>query len=78
MAYTCSGTVQIDEVLASGIEVRLYKRANGALVGSAITTVSGTFTIESAFNEYHYLVAMSQWTTTNSLIYDWISPTVSG
>ena len=78
MPYTCSGTVRVDETLTSGIEVRLYRRSNGSLVGADTTTVAGTFAIESSFDEYHFAIAMSPGSGTNSLIYDWIYPTVSG
>jgi len=78
MPYTCSGTVQVDDVLTSGIEVRLYRRLTGALAGSDTTTAAGTFSIESSFNEYHFVIAMAPASGTNSLIYDWIYPTISG
>ena len=78
MPYTCSGTVRVDDVLTSGIEVRLYRRSDGAPVGSDTTTAAGTFSIESSFNEYHFAIAMSPASGTNSLIYDWINPTISG
>jgi hypothetical protein len=78
MSYTCSGTVKVDDILTSGIDVRLYRRSDGAPVGSDTTTVAGTFSIASPFNEYHFAIAMSPGSGTNSLIYDWIYPTVSG
>ena len=78
MSYTCSGTVYVDDVLTSGIDVRLYRRSDGAPVGSDTTTAAGTFSIASPFNEYHYVVALYTTSGTNALIYDWIYPTVSG
>jgi hypothetical protein len=78
MPYTCSGTVRVDEILTSGIEVRLYRRSDGSLVGADTTTVAGTFAVASSFNEYHFAIAMSLSSGTNSLIYDWLDPTASG
>ncbi len=78
MAFTCSGTVKVDSVLTSGIEIRLYRRSNGSLIGSDTTTVAGTFSITTAFSDYHFAIAMSPSSGTNSLIYDWLDPTISG
>ena len=78
MSYTCSGTVQVDAVLTSGIEVRLYRRSDGSLLGSDTTTAAGTFSIASSYQEYHFAIAMAPASGTNSLIYDWLYPTVSG
>jgi hypothetical protein len=77
MAYTCSGTVYVNETLTSGIEVRLYRRSTGLLVGSDITTVAGTFGIESSYNEYHYVIALYTTSGTSALIYDWLHPTLN-
>jgi hypothetical protein len=74
--FTFSGDVYVDGTATSGIEVRLYRRATGKLVGEYTTTASGLFQIDSPYYEDHFCVAMSDWADTNSLIYDWV--TVSG
>jgi hypothetical protein len=64
----------VNGVLASGIDVRLYLRDTGELLGSTISTVSGTFNIETQYNAEFYCVALSPYTDTNSLIYDFLEP----
>jgi hypothetical protein len=71
------GYVMVGDVLTSGIVVRLYRRADGSLVGEDITTVSGTFTIPTIYDEYHYALALYTTSGTNALIYDWLHPTLN-
>ena len=79
--FLCSGTTEVNSVLASGIPVRLYRRSNGVLIGSTTSTSGGLFEIESTYNESHYCVALYvstvsgvDITETNALIYDHLIP----
>lgn len=73
--YLFSGYTALNGTLTSGIKVRLYRRSTGELVGEQLSTASGTFTIESTFNEYHNVMVMTQSdTTTNAEAYDWLDP----
>jgi len=80
--FLCAGTVKEGETALSGISIRLYKRDTGELVGSGISTgISGTFEIETTYNECHYAVALYASTVsgvditeTNALIYDHLKP----
>jgi len=68
--FLCAGDVKVDNVLTSGIYVRLYRRSTGVLAGEEISTTSGTFQIETDYNEEHYCVALGPDEYTNALIYD--------
>ena len=70
--FLASGTTKVDGVLTSGIDVRLYRRDTGELVGDSISTVSGIFDIETQYDIESYCVALSPYTDTNSLIYDFL------
>ena len=70
--FLASGTTKVDGTLASGIDVRLYRRDTGELVGDSISTVSGIFDIETQYDIESYCVALSPYTDTNSLIYDFL------
>ena len=74
--FKCAGYTEVDSVLTSGIPVRLYKRDTGELIGSTTSAgVSGTFEIDTIYNENHYVVAIQPTDSgTNALIYDWITP----
>ena len=72
--FLASGTTEVNGVLTSGIDVRLYSRDTGELVGSSVSTISGTFNIETQCNSESYCVALSPYTDTNSLIYDFLEP----
>ena len=74
--FLCQGTTTVNGTGTSGIPVRLYKRDDGSLVGSTTSAgVSGTFSIESDYNEYHYAVAIHPTSSgTNALIYDYLRP----
>ena len=80
--FLCAGTVKEGETALSGIPVRLYRRDTGELVGYTTSAgISGTFEIDTIYNEYHYAVAIYantvsgiDITETNALIYDWITP----
>jgi hypothetical protein len=77
MAYNAIGFVSVDSVLTSGIVVRLYLRSDGSLIGSDITTVSGTWSIATTHDDYHYAIALYTVSGTNALIYDWLHPTLN-
>lgn len=74
--FTCSGYTSVNGTRASGIPVRLYRRDTGALIGETTSAgVSGTFSIESDYNDYHYAVAIHPTSSgTNALIYDYLKP----
>jgi len=72
--FLASGTTEVNGALTSGINVRLYKRDTGELVGSSVSTTSGVFNIETQYNTEFYCVALSPYTDTNSLIYDFLEP----
>lgn len=72
--YLCSGICESDGIPASGINVRLYKRDTGDLVGSTTSAGTGSFYIDSPYNENHYAIALHDDTNTNALIYDKIKP----
>jgi hypothetical protein len=74
--YKCEGYVEIDGTRASGIPVRLYLRSDGELVGYTTSTgISGTFEIETIYNENHYAIAIHPTDSgTNALIMDWLAP----
>ena len=72
------GWTSINDVLTSGIVVRLYRRTDGSLVGEDISaTLSGTWNIPTTYDEYHYAVGLYPVSGTNSLIYDWLHPTLN-
>jgi len=76
---TCEGTVKNSvEVGLYNIGVNLYRRSDGSLVGKTTTTTSGTFSIGSLYVEDHFIVALNPDNEFNALIFDYISPTVSG
>jgi hypothetical protein len=77
MAYNAVGYVSVESVLTSGIVVRLYRRSDGSFIGEDTTTVSGTWTISTDHNEYHYAIALYTTSGTNALIYDWLHPTLN-
>jgi hypothetical protein len=77
--FLCAGQTTINDTPASGIPVRLYRRSTGEYVGGTTSAgVSGTFEIDSTFNEYHYAVALYDVSNTNAVIADWLIPTASG
>lgn len=72
--FTASGTVTVDSLVTADIPVRLYRRSTGELVSSTSTTNSGTFELDTPYNEEHYITALYTSSGTNALIYDWIAP----
>jgi len=72
--YTASGTATVDGLLTGDIPVRLYRRSTGELVGATLSENDGLFTIDSTYNEDHYITALYTASGTNALVYDWISP----
>jgi len=80
--FLCAGQTQINDASVSGVPVRLYLRETGELIGSDIsTTESGVFSIETSYNDYHYIVGLYTSTVsgvdvtkTNALIYDHLKP----
>jgi len=71
-----AGWTSINDVLTSGIVVRLYRRLDGELVGEDISaTISGIWNIPTTYDEYHYALALYPVSGTNALIYDWLEPT---
>ena len=73
--FLCQGMTSVNDVLTSGIDVRLYLRSTGELIGSDIsTTESGIFSIETIYNENHYVVGLYNSDDTNAIVYDWIKP----
>jgi len=72
------GWTSINDVLTSGIVVRLYRRSDGSLVGEDISaTISGIWNIPTTYDEYHYAIGLYPVSGTNSLIYDWLHPTLN-
>jgi hypothetical protein len=69
------GCATVNDVLTSGIVVRLYRRSDGSLVGEATTNASGTWNIPTTYSEYHYAIGLYPVSGTNALIYDWLYPT---
>jgi len=77
-SYDCAGSIVVDDMPASGIEVRLYERDSGDLVESTISsTPSGIFSFGVQEDTDYYAVALYTDDTRNALIYDWLSPTIS-
>lgn len=75
LRFTCSGTVTVNDTAASGIQVRLYRRSDGSLVGSTTSSgLDGGFLIVTDYDEYHFVVAFAEANDTNAEIYDWIRP----
>jgi len=72
--FTCSGIVTVNDTPISDIPVRLYRRLTGELVGGAYSDAEGLFTIDSPYNEEHYILALYTSSDTNALIYDRIQP----
>jgi len=72
--YLCSGICNYINNPASGILVNLHRRQTGQLIGSTTTAGTGTFEIDSQYNEEHYVVALHPDSTKNALIYDKIIP----
>lgn len=73
--FLCGGYVTIDDVPASGVPVRLYLRDTGEMIGEDVSsTVSGTFTIETDYNDYHYAIALRDASNRNAQIADWLIP----
>jgi len=72
--YTASGTTAVAGIPTPGIPVRLYRRSTGELVGSTISESGGTFTVDSMYDEDHYIVGLYTSSGTNALIFDWITP----
>jgi hypothetical protein len=70
--FLASGTTEVNGILTSGIDVRLYLRDTGELLGSTVSTISGVFNIETQYNAEFYCIALSPYTDTNSLIYDFL------
>jgi len=72
--FTASGTVTVDALLTDGIPVRLYRRSTGELAGSDTTHSGGLFTIDTPYDEEHYITALYTASGTNAITYDWITP----
>jgi len=73
--FLCEGQTQVNNVPASGIPVRLYRRSTGEYIDGDISAgVSGTFEIETDYDEYHYAIALYNTTTANAVIQDWLIP----
>ena len=73
--FLCQGYVEEQGVRASGIPIRLHRRSNGEVIGSDISsTASGIFSIETDYNEEHYIVALHPDSNYNALIFDRITP----
>ena len=74
--FLAEGYTEIDSTRVSGVPVRLYRRSTGVLVGSDTSAgISGTFSIETTFNESHYAVALHPTDSgTNALIFDYVTP----
>ncbi len=70
-----TGYAEVDNVLTSGIPIRLYLRSTGEMVGNTVyTTASGSFAIETTYSGAHYAIALSPASGTNALIYDYLVP----
>ena len=72
--YMCEGYVEDDDIVASGIPVRLYRRSTGELVNEDVSTSSGTFSIYTGYAEYHYVTALYPTSGTNLIAADWLTP----
>ncbi len=72
------GTVDDGVVPLSDITVNLYRRQTGELINTTATSVSGTFSLDSPYDDYHYAVALYDYSIKNALIYDYVLPTISG
>lgn len=73
--FLCAGYTMVNGTRTSGIPVRLYRREDGSLQGETTSAgVSGTFDIETLYNEEHYAVALHPDGAINALIYDHIIP----
>jgi len=72
--FICSGTVEVDGVTTSGILIRLYNRETGNLVGSTVSSGNGKFSVTSASDGAHFIVAYYGDDSRNALIYDWVIP----
>jgi hypothetical protein len=70
----CSGIVYVDDSLANGITVRLYRRSTGELMDETTTSGMGNFTLGSIYEDEHYVVGLYTISGTNAIIYDWIAP----
>lgn len=75
---TCSGITYVNDVPTGNIPVRLYRRSSGELVGETTSVSGGLFEVETPYEENHYVIGLYPASGTNALIYDWISPTISG
>lgn len=58
----------------SGVVINLHRRLDGSLVGTTTTAGTGVFSIDSTYNEEHYVVALPSDINKNALIYDKIIP----
>ena len=72
--FTCSGIVTVNTIPTENIPIRLYRRNNGELVSLTTTVSGGLFTIDSPYDEEHYIIALYTASGTNALIYDRIQP----
>ena len=72
--YLCSGICTVNQIAASGINVRLYDRSSGDLIGNTTTAGTGIFSIDSASTDEHYAIALNDDVLFNALIYDKIKP----
>ena len=73
--FLCAGQVHVNNLPASGIPVRLYLRDTGEYIGGTTSAgISGTYEIETNYNEYHYIVGLYNLYGTNALIYDYLKP----
>ena len=73
--FLCAGYVEDSGSPASGIPVRLYRRSTGELIGYDTSSgVSGTFSIPTDYNEYHYALAFYDTNDTNLAAADWLIP----
>ncbi len=77
--FLCEGYTEVNGTRTSGIPVRLYKREDGSFIGEDVSSgVSGTFSIPTAYTDYHYAIALHPDVKYyNAVIYDWLAPTVS-
>jgi len=72
--YLCSGICNDNRGVLSGIKVNLHRRTTSDLIGTTTTAGTGTFEIETPYNEEYYAVALHPDTTLNALIYDHLKP----
>jgi hypothetical protein len=72
--YLCSGIVNDPVNTASGVVLNLHRRSTGELAGTTIAGTGGTFSIDTMFNEEHYIAALHPRADFNAQIFDKIEP----